>query len=63
MRSEHAMTDKIVFDENIACGHCGKQNHVKKIRHIKTPAQKADYEEEIIVEKSNQTTLDGADEE
>jgi len=59
-----SVTEKVVFEETIKCAHCGKPNTVKKLRQITRPAEKAEYDERIVVEKAMvDSTLDGADEE
>ena len=50
---------KIVFDNEIACPHCNKNIVVKKIKKLLSEAVKAEYEEEVIVEKCKQKDLDG----
>jgi hypothetical protein len=44
--------EKVVFDETIKCAHCGKPNQVKKLRRITRPAEKAEYDERVVVEKA-----------
>jgi hypothetical protein len=44
--------EKVVFEANIACAHCGKPNTVKKLRKVTAPAEKAEYTERIVVEKA-----------
>jgi len=48
---------KITFSEEIKCPHCKKFLAVKKVRKIITEAVKAEYKDEVIVEKSKQTRL------
>lgn len=44
--------EKVVFEANVLCAHCGKPNTVKKLREITEPAVKAEYTERIVVEKA-----------
>ena len=48
---------KIVFTEKIVCPHCNKKIVVKKTKKLITAAEKAEYEEKVIVEKDSQKTL------
>ena len=50
MMSEN--NEKVVFEANVNCAHCGKPNIVKKLRQITAPAEKAEYTERIVVEKA-----------
>jgi disulfide oxidoreductase YuzD len=59
-----AETEKVVFEETVKCAHCGKLNTVKKLRKITRPAEKAEYDERVVVEKAMvDSRLDGAEEE
>lgn len=52
------MTEKkTTFEEEIKCPHCKKFLVVKKVRKVITEAVKAEYDEEVIVEKSTQKRL------
>ena len=48
---------KTVFTEKINCPHCRKKVIVKKTKKLITAAEKAEYEEKIVVEKDSQTTI------
>ena len=48
---------KIVFEEHIVCPHCDKGIIVKHTKRQTTEPIQAEYEEETIVEKDEQTTL------
>ena len=59
-----AESEKVIFEATVKCAHCGKPNTVKKLRRITVPAEKAEYEERVTVEKAMvDSTLDGAEEE
>jgi len=49
---------KTIFEEKIKCPHCKKRLVIKKQRKTVVPAEPAEFEERIIVEKDEQTTLD-----
>lgn len=49
---------KLLFDQDIECAWCGKSNHVKIRRKVITPAQPAEVELQVSVERSTQTTLE-----
>jgi hypothetical protein len=48
---------KITFEEKIKCPFCKEKIIVKKTRKTIEPAEPAEYEEKIIVEKDSQTEL------
>lgn len=48
---------KIVFETSIECPHCKGKIHVKKTKKRISDPVPADYEEDLIVEKDTQTTL------
>jgi len=52
MMSEEPKKEKVVFEATVKCAHCAKPNVVKKLRRITAPAEKAEYEERIVVEKA-----------
>jgi len=57
-------SEKIVFEATVKCAHCVKPNTVRKLRRITVPAEKAEYEERVTVEKAMvDSTLDGVDDE
>ena len=49
---------KTVFTEKIVCPHCSKRIIVKKTKKLLIAAEKAEYEEKIVVEKDSQKTLE-----
>ena len=55
------MTDekkpKVIFSEKIKCPHCSKSILVKKTKKVVSEPVPAEYEEDVIVEKDNQTKL------
>ena len=48
---------KTIFQEKIVCPHCKKRIIVKKTKKLLVAAEKAEYEEKVVVEKDSQTTL------
>jgi len=48
---------KETFKEEIKCPYCKKFLIVKKVREMITEPVKAEYEDEVIVEKSTQKRL------
>jgi len=48
---------KITFEEHIKCPYCEKNIIVRKTKKVIEPAEPAEYEEKIIVEKDSQTKL------
>jgi len=50
---------KPLHDGEIFCPHCEKPVHIRIERHVIVPAEKAEYEIRVFVEKSGaQTRLD-----
>lgn len=49
--------EKITFSEEIKCPHCKKMITIKKQKTLVTPAEPAEYNEKLIVEKAVQTKL------
>jgi hypothetical protein len=50
---------KPLFDKDVVCAWCGKGNHITIKRKVIVPAQPAEVELEVSVERATQTTLDG----
>ena len=48
---------KLVFEERIKCPYCNKLIVIKKTKKQINEPVPAEYDEEVIVEKDNQTTL------
>lgn len=48
---------KTIFEEEIRCPHCKKYIDIKKIKKTITEAVKGEYEEKVVVRKSEQTRL------
>ena len=56
------MTDtKIVFEEKIVCPYCSKSINVVKKKSLVNEPVKPEYDEEVIVSKDTQTTLNSDD--
>jgi hypothetical protein len=49
---------KPIFDQDVPCAWCNKPNHITVNRKVITPAQPAEVELEVLVERSTQATLD-----
>lgn len=49
---------KTKWKGDITCAHCGQPNEVQIKRRTTLPAQKAEFEEIIVVSKGKQVTLD-----
>jgi hypothetical protein len=54
----HTRKPKPIFDRDLPCAWCGKPNHVTVNRKVITPAEPAEVELEVLVERSTQATLD-----
>jgi len=49
---------KPLWESDIACAWCNKVNHVRVNRKVITPAEPAEVELEVLVERSTQARLD-----
>jgi hypothetical protein len=49
---------KPLWESDIACAWCNKPNHIRVDRKVITPAEPAQVELEVLVERSTQATLD-----
>ncbi len=46
-----------VFEEPCKCPHCKKKIIIRKTKKVITPAEPAEYDIKVVVEKDAQTTL------
>ena len=48
---------KVIFEDEIVCPHCKRGISFRRVKNVITEPVKGEYEEETIVEKSEQKTL------
>ena len=49
---------KALWEDDVACAWCNKINHVRVDRKVITPAEPAQVELEVLVERNTQVTFD-----
>ena len=49
---------KMVWEDDVACAYCNESNHIKVVKEIMVPAEPAQTELKVFVEKSTQERLD-----
>ena len=49
---------KPFWESDIACAWCNKINHIRVDRKVITPAEPAQVELEVLIERNTQATLD-----
>jgi len=61
MEGENKMSEKkmkMVWEDDVACAYCNESNHIKVVKEIMVPAEPAQTELKVFVEKSTQERLD-----
>jgi hypothetical protein len=50
--------EKVVWEDDVACSHCNKNNHIKVVKEVLVPAEPAQTELKVFVTKSDQAEIE-----